>query len=314
MPAKISLNNFLVRAKNIYGDKYDYSKSIFLGTSKKIEIICPKHGSFWQLPIDHLTHECGSCGVEKRSKSHIFNFEKFLEKAKEKHKDKYFYYEETYSSAKSKIKINCKKHGDFWQQAYNHYSGQGCPKCNTGKPPFKTLEQFLNQANKVHGNKYDYSKVNFKTYSFKVEIICPDHGSFWQTPTNHATSEYGCIKCSKAVSKQETAWLNSLKIDPDKRNIRLPKLGKIIVDGWDGNKKVYEYNGSFWHGDPRVYKREDVNWVNKKTFGELYDATMKKAAKILAAGYELVTMWEEDYKILAASVASSDLSPLVKVT
>jgi Zn finger protein HypA/HybF involved in hydrogenase expression len=62
-----------------------------------------------------------------------------------------------------------------------------------------TTEIFINRAKQIHGNKYDYSKVEYKDKNTKVCIICLEHGEFWQTPNNHYRHE--CPKCGvKTVS------------------------------------------------------------------------------------------------------------------
>lgn len=59
-----------------------------------------------------------------------------------------------------------------------------------------TAEEFIEKANKVHGNKYDYSKVDFKNMTTKVVIVCPKHGEFEQRPDNHVRGQ-GCRKCGR---------------------------------------------------------------------------------------------------------------------
>lgn len=57
-------------------------------------------------------------------------------------------------------------------------------------------ERFLDKAYAVHGDKYDYSKVEYINASTKICIICPEHGEFWQTPMAHLRG-HGCPKCGK---------------------------------------------------------------------------------------------------------------------
>lgn len=71
--------------------------------------------------------------------------------------------------------------------------GQGCPKCYGRN---KSTEEFILEAKLVHGNKYDYSKAQYKTNQTKVCIICPEHGEFWQTPNNHVNHKRGCPVCN----------------------------------------------------------------------------------------------------------------------
>ena len=71
----------------------------------------------------------------------------------------------------------------------------------------KTTEDFINEARKVHGEKYDYSKTEYKGIFEKVTVICPVHGEFEQTAHNHLRGN-GCPKCSDnrwATIKNERA-------------------------------------------------------------------------------------------------------------
>ena len=59
-----------------------------------------------------------------------------------------------------------------------------------------TNDEFIEKARKVHGDKYDYSKVKYINSRSKVCIICPEHGEFWQTPAKHL-SGHGCAFCNE---------------------------------------------------------------------------------------------------------------------
>ena len=67
----------------------------------------------------------------------------------------------------------------------------------------RTIEQFIEEARKVHGDKYDYSNVEYVNNYTKVCIICPEHGEFWQTPHNHIGQKNGCPKCGHNRSHLE---------------------------------------------------------------------------------------------------------------
>lgn len=129
--------------------------------------------------------------------------EEFIEKARKIHGDKYDYSKVDYLNGKTKVIIICPEHGEFLQAPEKHLTGQGCPYCcNTLKG---TKESFIEKARKVHGNKYDYSKVEYKNNKEKVCIICPEHGEFWQDPHNHLKGK-GCPECGKlllSVSKYD---------------------------------------------------------------------------------------------------------------
>ena len=117
--------------------------------------------------------------------------QEFIERSKQIHGDKYDYSKVEYKNCSTKVCIICPNHGEFWQTPSNHLKNRGCPKC-AGKN--KTTEEFTKEAKKIHGDKYDYSKVEYHKNFEKVCIICPEHGEFWQTPANHLYG-YGCFKC-----------------------------------------------------------------------------------------------------------------------
>jgi very-short-patch-repair endonuclease len=192
-------NDFIKKAKEIHGNKYDYSKVEFVNTKTKVCIICPKHGEFWQIPYSHLKgFGCCKCGHERTNASKFSNSFDFIKKARKVHGDKYDYSKVDYSKSNEKICIICPEHGEFWQTPNKHLIGDGCPKCghkNTwDKRGRITTEDFIERAKKVHGDKYDYSKVEYKGAKTKVCIICPIHGEFWQTPQLHLNGS-GCWKC-----------------------------------------------------------------------------------------------------------------------
>lgn len=139
---------------------------------------------------------------------------KFIEKAKSIHNNKYDYSKVIYHNARSKVCIICPEHGEFWQTPCHHLEKHGCPYCYNEKRHHqkKTLnkEKFIQRANEVHNNRYDYSKVEYINFHTKVCIICPKHGEFWQTPANHIFgSGKGCPQCND--SKLEIFIENFLK-------------------------------------------------------------------------------------------------------
>ena len=192
---KKNIDDFIREASGIHNNKYDYSKTNYIKTKMKIEIICPIHGSFWQTPNNHLSQKqgCPKCGGTKK-----ITTEEFISKANLSQDYLYNYSKSNYVNNKTKIEIICDKHGSFWQTPQDHLKGSGCPKCKGWN---KTTKEFINEAVSLHGNIYNYSKTNYIKSSSKVEIICDKHGSFWQTPNNHLRGA-GCGKC-KNKSKGE---------------------------------------------------------------------------------------------------------------
>lgn len=189
---------FIEEAISIHGNKYDYSKAKYINARTKVCIICPEHGEFWQKPSTHITDKCGCPHCNGTFKK---TTEEFIEKARMVHGDKYNYSKVKYENSKERVCIICPEHGEFWQTAGEHLNGHGCPKC-AGRFIY-TTEDFINKALKIHDNKYDYSKVEYKNSLSKVCIICPEHGEFWQTASEHLRG-HGCPKCGiKALSDKK---------------------------------------------------------------------------------------------------------------
>ena len=120
----------------------------------------------------------------------------FTEKAKKVHGDKYDYSLVKYINSRTKINIICPEHGLWLQQANAHLQGQGCLYCGKILQGGKfTTDKFIEKAKAIHGNKYDYSLVEYIDMHTKVKIICPKHGEFKQKPTSHIHQKSGCSKC-----------------------------------------------------------------------------------------------------------------------
>lgn len=188
---RLTTAEFIAKAKEIHGDKYDYSKVNYSGTFNKVCIICPIHGEFWQSANGHLRGR----GCPKCNKSKKCNQEEFIQKARKVHGDKYDYSKTVYTKSANKVIITCPIHGDFEQRAGHHIAGSGCPKCvEVGVANKYNTEIFIQKARKVHGNKYDYSKVNYIDCRTPITIICPKHGEFEQSPAGHLSGQ-GCYKC-----------------------------------------------------------------------------------------------------------------------
>jgi len=197
---KNSLEDFINKAREVHGDKYDYSKVEYVDSHTKVCIICPKHGEFWQSPNTHLSgHGCIKCCKYRIGPKSKLTTEEFIRRAKEIHGDKYDYSKVEYVDFRTKVCIICPEHGEFWQAPKGHLNGQGCSKCAGMN---KTTEEWIEEARKIHGDKYDYSKVNYVNSYTKVCIICPEHGEFWQIPKGHLDG-CGCSKCSKRLTTEE---------------------------------------------------------------------------------------------------------------
>jgi very-short-patch-repair endonuclease len=223
---------FIEKAKQVHGDKYDYSKVVYVHGSDKIIITCKEHGDFLQTPYSHYRGRgCLLCGNNKK----LLSLENFISKAKLIHGDTHDYSCTEYISSKTKSLIKCKIHGEFWQSPnqYLRGRGKGCPKCSRLNLTLNT-NIFIQKAKEIHGNLYDYSKVNYVNTKTTVIISCKIHGEFNQTPFSHLQG-HGCLQCSKqARAKSCSDFINeSNKIHGNKYDYSkvkyLNKLKKVII-------------------------------------------------------------------------------------
>lgn len=181
---------FINNANKKHNFLYDYSMVDYSSSKDKVKIICKKHGIFEQTPVKHLSGRgCQICGGSNKKST-----ESFIIEATKTHGVLYDYSLSEYKSAKDKIKIICKKHGIFEQEAYNHINGCGCLKCYL-ESKNKSTEKFIEEAKLIHGDLYDYSNVNYKKNNIPVEIICKNHGQFFQQPSVHL-NKGNCPACA----------------------------------------------------------------------------------------------------------------------
>lgn len=201
--------------------------------------------------------------------------EQWIKKARTIHKDKYDYSKVRYINSQTKVCIICPKHGEFWQIPNNHTRGAGCPKCKyeyVANLQRGTKENFIEKANKVHNNFYNYDKVLYgKNNKEKVIITCPKHGDFEQSPHDHL--RFGCPKCHLKsqtklyeklkesfpnekilfeTKKEDVKWLNGQRFD-----IYFPKYNIAV-----------EYNGE-QHYIPKKYFGGEIGLIRTKERDEL---------------------------------------------
>lgn len=286
-------------AKEIHNNFYSYDKVICFGVKKKVIITCPRHGDFLQTPYCHIERKqgCQKCQYEQQKEKLTFTKEQFIINANTVHNEFYNYDETDYINSQTKVKIKCNLHGYFTQLPLNHVNkGKGCPKCKSiklSKLNILTKDDFVRTSNAVHNKKYDYTNVNYMGMKNDVEIICPKHGSFIQKAGNHIYLKNGCPHCGSNISKVETEWLDSLDV-PKKYRQKVITINGIRykVDAYNKDTKtVYEYFGSFWHGNPEYYNSDDINPKNGIKFGILYENTIKRINHIQSNGYNLIYKW-----------------------
>lgn len=182
---------FISEALKIHGNNYDYSKVVYVNQLTKVCIICKKHGEFWQLPKQHLRGQgCPICGRIKISENRKGKPNPLPPRVKQEH-----------TVIKHKVPHN-----------------------------LKNTEEFITAARKIHGNKYDYSKVIYNSNDEVITIICPEHGEFQQKIRYHLQGR-GCQKCARDITKEKQKYSNDEYIE---------LLTKIYNDTYDYSKVDYK--------------------------------------------------------------------------
>lgn len=225
---------FIEKARRAHGDRYDYSKVEYKNNKTKVCIICAEHGEFWQTPNAHLKgNKCPKCAVIDRSNLRRKGGDAFINEARIMHGDMYDYSNVDYKNVNTKVCIICPEHGEFWQTPKLHLSGCGCPKCSyydRGLRQKKNLEDFIEDAVKVHGDRYDYSKVDYKNAFTDIEIICPQHGVFITKPNWHLSGR-GCPICNISHLERDVMnVLDKIKMDYVYQYKNNDILGKQSLD------------------------------------------------------------------------------------
>lgn len=253
-------DQFIIDAKKVHGEIYNYSLVNYINNHTKVSIICGEHGLFSKSPYKHIEGQgCPKCTLKKLSKSYSKTTEDFINDAKKIHGDKYDYSLTEYVDSSKKVDIICKEHGVFSVLPNNHYK-QNCPKCKE-KDRYLTTKDFIDKACILH-NKYDYSETEYINSKTKVIIKCEEHGVFEQIPNDHLNGK-GCPKCGLAYNKMEDEIKEFIK----SLNINIIENSKQIISPLEldifipSHNLAIEFDGLYWHSE--VYK--DKNYHLNKT-------------------------------------------------
>lgn len=263
---------FLTKANTVHGNKYDYTKTVYVNAKTYITITCPLHGDFSQQGYAHLRGRgCKHCGI-------ALTQEEFFFKVNTIFKNKYTYLS-PYRGQKDQITILCPLHGQFERRALLHLQGVGCGDCS-GKRQY-SLKYFLREAVEVHGEGvYDYSNSKYSGKNFKLDVRCIMHDTvFPVTPNNHISKKSGCPLCSvsrcgynrsaylkRAVKYGNKSKLYILKCSSNKEEFYKIGITMMTVEKRYCTKKSmpYEYEtilllegeaGKIWDLEKKLHKR-----------------------------------------------------------
>jgi len=236
---------FIEKANSVHLNQYDYSLVEYINSYTKIKIICPKHGEFEQTPNNHLKKQgCSICGLISRKKTRSKPKDKFTNEANLIHNNKYDYSLMNYINSKTNIKIICPEHGLFEQTPSVHLKGFGCIKCSNkvkSDTNISTKETFINKANTVHLNQYDYSLVEYNGSQNKVNILCPEHGLFEQTPNSHLKGR-GCPICGLKI---KGGWTTTKWLEKANNSTQFDSFKFYLIECWNDTEQFIKYGRTF---------------------------------------------------------------------
>lgn len=272
----LSTEQFILKARKVHGDFFNYDHVKYRGCHEKITITCPFHGDFETTPVLHLKGcRCPKCMKVKPQ----MNTKQFIEAAKQVHGDRYDYSKVVYEKSIRKVEIICRHHGSFFVTPNNHLSKRvGCPTCALNRRK-NTLDRFIEKARSVHGDKYDYSKVEYKDRSTRVQLICPEHGPFWITPEAHINRISGCPKCSmKKVMNGESVE------DFLGRHVEVIPHDRTVLDGDELDFYIPSRNLAIEFDSLRHNNDRKTNHIFEKT------------KKCMTKGIKLIHVFEDEWR------------------
>lgn len=225
---KLTLEEWLRRAREKHGDKYDYSLiTEYINNYSPIVVGCSviEHGTFPTTFGRHLKYGCNKCAQEVRVGPRRVSLEDQIKKAREVHGDAYSYHlVKDYKRSHDPVNMYCDKpgHGVFPQSFHAHNSGQGCPECGYEKnaemnrnkvrtkerkpprPPIKNTEDFIKVAIEVHGDLYGYEFAYYTDRTGKLAVYCNFHNIFFLIRAVDHLQGAGCTECGyiSAANKQ----------------------------------------------------------------------------------------------------------------
>lgn len=172
---RLSTKEFIERAKELYGDKFDYSKTEYITARQKVIITCPEHGDFEILPQHHLEGKssggCRKCGIREINRNKRFTKEKFLERVKS---IKGLSFEKTiYKNKRSRVIVTCDIHGDYQTTAEVLLKGHGCPKCKYSFGE-NIIEALFKRENIIFEQQKTFKGLSYKRL-LKFDFYLPEY-------------------------------------------------------------------------------------------------------------------------------------------
>lgn len=212
MGKRKTTKEFIEQAVSKFGERFDYSKVVYINISTKVLISCSVHKEFELTPEQHLRSQqgCPHCPLDNLGRK-AKSLTQFIVDANKKHNNKFDYSKVIYKNNKADITIICKEHGPFLQSPCEHLKGvYGCRSC-ASKGTKLTQKEYLERARAVHGDRYDYSKTTYSLNKNPITVICRKHGAFTLSSAGNHLRGNGCSDCTKVTGVSTYSWIKRAK-------------------------------------------------------------------------------------------------------
>jgi hypothetical protein len=174
---RMTLKEFVEKANSVHNNKYTYEKSEYVNNKTKTIITCPEHGDFIQLPMNHLAgFGCPVCGDRNRIATKTTSQDKFEEKVRQMHGDKYDLSKAIFKGVHDKVCVICPEHGEFYVQPCHLYIGSGCPECRRIARSNARNEFLLNTDKTIDFSQFDFSPSDETVTKDKDDLFNYIHG------------------------------------------------------------------------------------------------------------------------------------------
>jgi protein-arginine kinase activator protein McsA len=278
---RMSPQDFVSECTKKHGGAYTYERTQYVAMAKRVTVTCPAHGDFSITALKHYyeLQGCSKCEHDAK-KARIVRFrhlsadakiantaKTFFEKCAIRHNGIYTYPEQDYEGAKKVIRVLCPNHGEFFQNAWKHLSGHGCPSCGQKSSQEAVIATFLAQYTTVVTRARDVIPPK------EVDIWLPDlgigveyHGLFW-----HTEDRVGMVHRSKWEMAQAAGV----------------RLIQIFEDEWLDNPEVVKGRLLAAVGQaPRRFARSTtIRAIGSKEAREFLDQTHTQGGSACTVAY-----------------------------
>ena len=281
MSRQKTTEQFVAESQEVWGNRWDYTNTVYVKALEALTITCPKHGDFKQIPVNHTRRSVGCMACRDQ----LTDTPTFIKKASKTWGSRWGYSKVEYINQKSKVIIQCSSHGDFKQMPKSHIKGYvGCPQCHG---MIVTQKDFVSRGKLAHPDRsWDYSEAEYINMKTPIRLTCSEHGEYRQRAEKHLLGMVGCVPCQSTQSSQKEKdlanFISTLGMDYQTNCRGLISPPKSEIDVYIPSKKIgVEFNGLYWHSS---------KFRDSKSHSAKYQAAADK-------GIKLIQIWEDDWRL-----------------